>query len=535
MRTPVRYGPPEQGKSLGALPVVAHICRSLDVAGIVDRACPVRDVAILSHGQVIEALIANRLTSPAPLVHVQAWAVDWAVEEIFDIDADSLNDDRLGRALDAVAPVLDSVVGSIGAGAIASFGIDVARLHWDMTSISVFGDYEHPDPGFIEARYGHPKDRRPDLKQVQSRLAVSGDGGIPIFHRAYSGGAAEVAQVVPAMEALRKMAAERRFLLVGDSKLVSYTNLAAMIDAGVTFVAPASKRHVNSATLAAQDREGALVVDYVAERDRDKAPDQAGTWAVSEDTMALPGPKKSDPVLGLRRIFVHSSARAGAARVARAKKLTRASDDLSRLTNGLGGRHYRDAAAVRARVDAIASTRRVKDYLVATVGTDEANKPTLEWSFDQGAIDAEAKSDGWYALLTNLDPADVDAGEVLRRYKGQEVVERRYGDYKGPLAVAPMFLKNNARIEALISVICLALLIFSLVERGLRLAIAPLVLLEGLWAKRPAKPTGRLIFAALAKLRLIPATNTNPAIVPQPPPLQAKILALLGVDPTQPR
>lgn len=31
-----------------------------------------RDVAELSHGQVIEALVANRLTSPAPLVHVRA-------------------------------------------------------------------------------------------------------------------------------------------------------------------------------------------------------------------------------------------------------------------------------------------------------------------------------------------------------------------------------------------------------------------------------------------------------------------------------
>jgi len=38
---------------------------------------------------------------------------------------------------------------------------------------------------------------------------------------------------------------------------------------------------------------------------------------------------------------------------------------------------------------------------------------------------------------------------VLRRYKGQEVSERRYSNFKGPLAVAPMFLKNNRRIEAL--------------------------------------------------------------------------------------
>ena len=139
-------------------------------------------------------------------------------------------------------------------------------------------------------------------------------------------------------------------------------------------------------------------------------------------------------------------------------------------------------------------------YLRTTVGTDPAtSRPTLEWHFDESAIDAEAATDGWYALLTNLDP-DIDTAGVFRYYKGQQAPERRYHNFKGPLAVAPMFLKNNRRIEALISVICLALLIFALVERTVRLALSPAVKLAGLWAGRPAKPTGRLIFAALCRL-----------------------------------
>ena len=97
-REDARYGPPSVDKALGALPVVAEFCRRLDIAGIVDRSCPVREVAIVTHGQVIEALIANRLTSPTPLVHVEHWARAWATEEIFGIDPNALNDDRIGRA-----------------------------------------------------------------------------------------------------------------------------------------------------------------------------------------------------------------------------------------------------------------------------------------------------------------------------------------------------------------------------------------------------------------------------------------------------
>src|ERR1700746_1163859 len=55
-------------KRLGALPVVAEFGRRLRIAEIVDELCPVRPLAWITHGEVIEALVANRLTAPAPLV-----------------------------------------------------------------------------------------------------------------------------------------------------------------------------------------------------------------------------------------------------------------------------------------------------------------------------------------------------------------------------------------------------------------------------------------------------------------------------------
>lgn len=520
---------------MGSLPVVAGFARRLGIAATVDELCPVREVAIATHGEVIEALVANRLTSPTPLLRVEDWARAWAVPEVFGIAAATLNDDRVGRALDAIAPQLDAIVGTIGARAIVEFGLDVSRLHWDMTSISLHGAYDDLDDGHVQPRYGRPKDRRPDLKQVQTGLAVTGDGGVPVLHRAFDGGAGEVNQVVGAMEALRAMAGERRFLLVGDSKLISYGNLHAFANAEVTFVAPASKAWVDAEVLAAAPRRINVVeADYVADRDAAKAPEARGRYRVGEDTMVVTPKRKTDPELRVRRVFVWSSARAAAAAHARTKKLDRARGDLERLGRGLGGRHYPDPEAVTARVAQISRDRRVTAYLNTTIGTDGTTaKPTLAWTFDQAALDAEAATDGWYALLTNLDAADADAPEVLRRYKGQEAVERRYGDFKGPLAVAPMFLKNNRRIAALITVICLALLIFSLIERQIRQGIAPQRTMRGLYPEnRPARPTGRMILAALATMRLTPATRHGPAVIPRPNDTQLRLLQLLDIDPT---
>lgn len=516
--------------------MVAAFADRLRIRDVIDGLCPVDDRSPLTHGQVIEALVANRLTSPEPLVRVQDWAAGCAAEQVFGVGAGQLNDDRVGRALDAIALQLDSIVGSVGAQAIKAFGIDVSRIHWDMTSFSVYGEYEQTDEKYAVPRFGHPKDRRPDLKQVQAGIAVAADGAVPLFGRAYDGGAGEVAQVIPMMKKLQEIATSRRLLIVGDTKLVSYDNLAAMHADEVGFVAPASKVYVSAETLSGLDLKQATRVDYVAGRDRGKDPAELGTWHVYEDAMSLSDPKKKRPPLTLRRIFVHSSARAQAAATARAKKLDRATDDLARLTRGLGSRYYRDVAAVEARLTVIGKTRRVDAYLRTVTGTDPGSgKPTLTWHFDEQALKAEAAGDGWYPLLTNLEADQADPAQVLLHYKGQEAVERRYSTFKGPLAVAAIYLKNNRRIAAMITVICLALLIFSLIERQIRAALRAQgrTTVNDLYARRPAVPTTRLIFQALAGMRLIPATSGNLHTIPQPTPLQLELLELLDVNPLQ--
>jgi transposase len=137
--------------------------------------------------------------------------------------------------------------------------------------------------------------------------------------------------------------------------------------------------------------------------------------------------------------------------------------------------------------------------------------------------------------LTRSDlPLDeADAAQVLILYKGQEAVERRYSAFKGPLAVAALFCKNNRRIAALVTVICLALLIFCLIERQVRQSLAEQgqTKVAGLYAGRPAIPTGRLILNALATIKIIPGAGQDPPIIPQPTTLQLQLLDLLGIDP----
>ena len=126
---------------------------------------------------------------------------------------------------------------------------------------------------------------------------------------------------------------------------------------------------------------------------------------------------------------------------------------------------------------------------------------------------------------------------MLRTYKGQQIVERRHRDYKQTLKVRPIFLHNDDRIYALISIIGIALLIFGLIETQLRQALDAddhqdkrLPLLP---ESRLSKPTGANTLAAFQGLDL---TYTHRGIELDPlTPTQQRILDLLAIQPPWPQ
>jgi transposase len=394
------------------------------------------------------------------------------------------------------------------------------------------------DEAFPVPAFGHPKDGRTDLKQAQIGIGSSDDGGIPLWWQGFDGNAGEVNQVIGAFTQMQKMARRKDLLLVGDSKLISYGNVAAMNAEGVRFVAPLGAARTPDGVFAGLNLVDATPVDYVAERHKRIPADKRDTYHVLEGgVVELRKAGKHHPDLPCRRVFVYSSANARAQATNRARKLGRAQPDLEKLARNAGTHHYPDSDAVAAKLAALASKYRITAYLRASITTAPDGKPHLQWDFDQAAIAAEAASDGWYALITNIPADQANPAEIFLHYKGQPIAERRYGDLKGPLAVAPVYLQHNRRIAALVGVICLALLIFCLIEREARRNLAPETEIVGFYAydNRGMKPTTRLILNALANMRLIPAQGNQPPQVLAPNYLQARLLALLRVDPTRPR
>lgn len=490
-----RLDPPRIGfrREVGPLLLVHHVLERLGLVGLVDRQVPQRGRAELTTGEVVAALIANRLCAPAPLYDISAWGGNAALHEVLGIPGMLLNDDRLGRALEAFAPVAESVRGAAALAAVEVFGADAARLHVDLTTLRVAGAYK--DSELVAKGWG--SDRRV-ARQVQMLQATNPEG-IPLYVRPYPGNAAELTCIGVALERLAALLGPG-VLVCADSALGHFKNLCAAHRAGLSFVVPLRA----STGFAARFLEevGSLALRplrYVSGRQKGLPASQRARYRGALRPLSVTDPETGDQ-LSFRVAYVWSSEEASSVAEARERALNKAEEDLAKVQRGLGGRYYRTLQQVDAKVANIL-IQPIRSLLAVHTGVQQG-KPTLSWRRNRAAIDAAARTDGIYALATNLT-GRLSAERVLRLYKDQFVVELRHRDAKQTLRVRPLFLHNDDRIAALISIVGLALLVFGIIQAAVRRTLGPGQTLPGILPEgRAALPTGRSILAAFQGLGL---------------------------------
>ena len=116
-------------KTIGSLALAYPYLRRLGVAELIDEVTTAGKERAVPTGQVIEVLILTRLAvRPTPISRVAAWAQAQAIEEVYGIAADALNDDRIGRALDELHPHLTDAWAVLVLRGAQAYGFDLGRL-----------------------------------------------------------------------------------------------------------------------------------------------------------------------------------------------------------------------------------------------------------------------------------------------------------------------------------------------------------------------------------------------------------------------
>jgi transposase len=401
-------------------------------------------------------------------------------------------------------------------------------LHVDLSTVRVAGAYE--DSALVAKGWG--SDRRV-ARQVRTLQAASGDG-VSLYLRPDPGNCSELALVGQSLERLAAFA-RPGMLMVCDSALGQPKPLCQIHRAGLHFIVPLKTSTAFQERYLTDVGPAALrPIRHVAEREKKLPPARRTKYRGALCDWDVEDPETGEP-RSFGVAYIHSSEEQVQVANARERALVKAEGELTRVRNGLGGRYYKTETQVQRRVGQIIGNN-IQGQITVTVGQDVDGKPTIAWERDARAITHAARTDGVYALATNL-PGKLTAGKILRLYKEQEVVERRHRDLKQTLKVRPIFLHNDDRIYALISIIGIALLIFGLLETQLRQALDAddhhdkrLPLLP---ESRLSKPTGTNILAAFQGLDL---TYTHRGIELDPlTPTQQRILDLLGIQPPWPQ
>jgi transposase len=385
---------------------------------------------------------------------------------------EDFNDDSLGRCLDDLyACGVTEVFASVASKALSVYGIEHKFVHLDSSSFHLHGEYDVDAPGeeMVSITHGYSRDHRPDLKQVVAQIITSHKSNLPVWLEVLSGNSSDKESFSESVKAYcEHLAGGGKPYFVMDSAGYSENSLKAIQNMLWLMRVPETlaeaKRLVKETR---QDQMVELETGYFGKEVKSEYGGVAQRWLVVFSQAACDRELKTLGKAQVREkeaaekqwrkvcqpVFnCQEDAEAACKQFNQRWKYHRATDQVTPITQY--AHSGRPAAGAQPEVVGYTLTGAVELY---AAGVEEAKR-----------------SLGKFIIATNeLDAQNLSAAAMLENYTAQGVsVERGFRFLKDPMFFAhSLFLKNPARIMALIMIMGLALLIFALGERQLRQAL----------------------------------------------------------------
>lgn len=523
---------------VGALPILNHFIERM---GLEDELT----LALRNAGytDALLALIKNILVDRHALYAMQEWA---GLFEPGLLAQGKVGDDKLARALDRLfAADRATLQTRIVLAVMNGFDLKMERIHNDTTSVMVRGAYDHQNPKAVQLKNGHSKERRPDLKQLVYSLCVTNDGAVPVHFKAYDGNQTDDGTHLETWNRLRTLLQHPRFIYVADCKLCTEKNLRTIDGERGFFVTVVPKTRSEVQTFADAVFAGDVRWEEIL---RKRVDGEEKAFDVIECAV---GPYHLRE--GFTLYWYRSSQKKKRDARDRDERIERSMERLQSLELKRM-RGPKTDAAIRSRVDQIIAQHGAAEWITVEIKWDAVEKfkaitrgkPTADTTFrrliqhvprlhvttNAANIAQSAAMDGIFPLTTNTKEKSVD---VFNIYKYQPRIEKRHALLKSTLEAAPIWLKKNTRIEALMFLEFIAQMVAALIERELRQKMAEknIELLCSLPEARPSKtPTIEQVlrlFENQNKHALYDGALLIKRFADPLTPVQSKILQLLSI------
>ena len=187
-------------RMVGPMVLTTPVLRRLGLAEKVDRLCAIGEQAEMGHGVVAEMVTQCRLTEPQAMYDLPEWAERYGLEGLYlELEAaEQLNDDRVGRMLDAIYDQRAVIWGELIAEAVHAYQIDLSRLHADTAPIKFAGLFANQPEDVAVPRLEPGYNPQGEwVQQLKLFALAAGDGGLPVWANALSGGEGDSPNYVP--------------------------------------------------------------------------------------------------------------------------------------------------------------------------------------------------------------------------------------------------------------------------------------------------------------------------------------------------
>ena len=368
----------------------------------------------------------------------EEWYARTALEDLCGIPVETVNDDRLYRALDKLGAHKDRLCEHLMARYRQWFGVRYEFLLYDVTSTYFEGMAELNE----KAARGYSRDQRSDCKQVCIGLVCTPEG-LPLNFEVFAGNRADVTTVEDIVRKMEDRFGQAERIWVMDRGMVSEANITFLRERKALYIVGTPKSRLREYEAQLAEKENWVEVENGVEARLVEHPDGQGRE---------------------RYVLCRSNARGAKERAMLERQMTHLTEEMLKIDRGLQRRAQADVGCVERRIGRwqgrYAAAAKLLEVRVLT--DDKGRACGLHLSCPVRPDGDPLLAKGAYLLRTNC--TETDPAKLWRWYIQLTQAEAAFRTAKSDLGLRPIYHHKTERVEAHLLVCFLSLALWRSLE-----------------------------------------------------------------------
>lgn len=426
---------------------------------------------IPSTGIILSLMVADMIACPrhiTPAYKFEEMAQKWQIGPLLGIEPSLLNDDRIGRAMSAIgadAETMEEVLFNMLTNAGKKAGIPLNKFMLDTTLLELDGKFK-------DAAKVVPGRGKNSFAQLIVSLVVASGSRLPVGFGVLAGNTNDSTTLPEIYKTVNRIADDGAVEFLMDRIYPTPSNILFLKEHAderlVYWVSPLkmglSVKRVRERIDEAYHENKWEPISYRSTKERKAKIDPPlttfeTTWTLTEKIKPdlEPGQKRRPQgsiktiAIEVRCVFYRHELQAEKETEKRKTDKEQLEKALQEFCIKLNKHRYQELEYCQKKLSELLNTfSRVKKFVQYDLFQANKGSISLTWSWNEAALEEEAKYDGIFALLTNYTQKQVNSNQLIIKYRGRDEIEVDFKQMRGLLDLERVLYQRPERIDSYI-------------------------------------------------------------------------------------